>query len=382
MAIILIFALIAATLFSAMYLAGGAAQSLDRGTRWFGADLTVIPENSSTVGEGSLLTGNPAMFFFNGAVVENVSRIPGVARASPQILVATLAGASCCSDFLQIIAVNPEKDFTLLPWLNDHPGVTLDKDGIIVGSRIEGDIHSLLIFYGHSYHIVGRIEPTGMRSIDKAVFIRMEDAHIMADESGTKAVKPLVLPPGMISSVLVQMDPGASSVAVEDAIIREVPDTRILTRASLSGTVTQHLAGITLLLHDIAVIVTAIFLPVLVFVSVMLARDMKQELTILGALGATKAFVLRLILAETFSAALIGSLAGIGSALVVLFGFQDFIALSLNVPFSVPTAVDLLSAAGSTLVLTLVISGIASLYPTFRLLRSEAYGNIRTDESD
>jgi hypothetical protein len=40
------------------------------------------------VGEGSLLTGNPAMFFFNGAVVENVSRIPGVARASPQILVA------------------------------------------------------------------------------------------------------------------------------------------------------------------------------------------------------------------------------------------------------------------------------------------------------
>jgi putative ABC transport system permease protein len=204
----------------------------------------------------------------------------------------------------------------------------------------------------------------------------------MADESGTKAVKPLVLPPGMISSVLVQMDPGASSVAVEDAIIREVPDTRILTRASLSGTVTQHLAGITLLLHDITVIVTAIFLPVLVFVSVMLARDMKQELTILGALGATKAFVLRLILAETFSAALIGSLAGIGSALVVLFGFQDFIALSLNVPFSVPTAVDLLSAAGSTLVLTLVISGIASLYPTFRLLRSEAYGNIRTDESD
>ncbi len=278
--------------------------------------------------------------------------------------------------------MNPEKDFTLLPWLNDHPGVTLDKDGIIVGSRIEGDIHSLLIFYGHSYHIVGRIEPTGMRSIDKAVFIRIEDAHIMADESGTKAVKPLVLPPGMISSVLVQMDPGASSVAVEDAIIREVPDTRILTRASLSGTVTQHLAGITLLLHDITVIVTAIFLPVLVFVSVMLARDMKQELTILGALGATKAFVLRLILAETFSAALIGSLAGIGSALVVLFGFQDFIALSLNVPFSVPTAVDLLSAAGSTLVLTLVISGIASLYPTFRLLRSEAYGNIRTDESD
>ena len=92
--------------------------------------------------------------------------------------------------------------------------MTLDKDEIIVGSRIEGDIHSLLIFYGHSYHIVGRIEPPGMRSIEKAVFICMDDGHIMADESGTKAVKPLVLPPGMVSSVLVQLDPGASSIIV------------------------------------------------------------------------------------------------------------------------------------------------------------------------
>jgi len=146
--------------------------------------------------------------------------------------------------------------------------------------------------------------------------------------------------------------------------------------------VTQHLADITLLLHDITIIVTAIFLQVLVVVSVMLAHELKQELTIMGALGATKAFVLGLILAETFSSALIGGLAGIGGALVVLVGFQDFIALSLNVPFSVSTAVDLISAAGSTLVLTLVISGIASLYPAIRLLRSEAYGNIRADESD
>lgn len=115
MVMILIFALIAATLFSATHLARGTARSLDRGTQWFGANLTVIPENSSSAGEGNLLTGNPVMFFFNDAVVENVSRIPGVARASPQIMVATLAGASCCSNFLQIIAVNPEKDFTLLP---------------------------------------------------------------------------------------------------------------------------------------------------------------------------------------------------------------------------------------------------------------------------
>ena len=122
----------------------------------------------------------------------------------------TLAGLSCCSDFLKIIAVDPEKYFTILPWLPDHTGITLHKDGIIVGSRIDGDVHSPIIFNGHTYPICGRIEPTGMRCFDEAVFIQIEDALVMADESGTKSVKPLVLPPGIVSSVLVQLDPGAS----------------------------------------------------------------------------------------------------------------------------------------------------------------------------
>ena len=382
MAIIITFSLIAAALFSAQYLASGAAESLYRGTRWFGADLTVVPEGSTSAGEDSLLSGSPAMFFFSDAGFEKISRIPGIAKASPQILVATLAGASCCSDYLQIVAVDPEKDFTLLPWLKDNPGVILGKNAVIVGSRIDGNIGSDLLFYGHTFHIVGRLEPTGMRGVDKAVFIRMDDAYTMADESVSKAEKPLILPRGMVSSVLVQLDSGSSPVVVGDAISREIGGTRILSPDSLSGTVTRHLAGITLFLHNIAIFVTAVFIPVLILVSILLAREMKQEVTLLGALGATKAFILRLILAETFSSSVIGSLAGIGAALVVLVGFQDVIAYSLAIPFSIPSPLEIMYAAGSTLLITLTISGIASLYPTIRLLRSEVYGNIRADEPE
>src|SRR5512139_568590 len=138
MAIIIIFSLIAATLFSAQYLASGAAESLDRGTRLFGADLTVVPAESSAAGEDSLLTGNPAMFFFSDDGYENISRIPGVAGVSPELLVSTLAGVSCCSDYLQIIAVDPEKDFPMALWLKNNPGVTFGRDAIIVGNRIDG----------------------------------------------------------------------------------------------------------------------------------------------------------------------------------------------------------------------------------------------------
>ncbi|MDD1696480.1 MAG: FtsX-like permease family protein [Methanoregula sp.] len=381
MIIILIFSLIAATLFSAQYLASGAAESLNRGTRMFGADLVVVPAESTAAGEESLLNGNPAMFFFSDGGFENISRIPGVAKVSPEILVSTLAGVSCCSDYLQIIALDPEKDFTLSLWLKNNPNVILGKDAIIVGSRIDGEIGSDLLFYGHTFHIVGKLEATGMRGVDKAVFIRMDDAYAMADESGSKAAEPLVLPRGMVSSVLVQLERGASPVVVGDAILSEVPGTRVLTRDSLSGTVTRNLAGITRFLYYIAIVLTAVFLPVLIFVSIMLAREMKQEITFLGALGATKAFLVRLILAETFSSSVIGSLAGIGAALIVLIGFQDVIALSLEIPFSIPAPQDIIFATVITLIITLMISAIASIYPTVRLLRSEVYSKTDADDS-
>jgi putative ABC transport system permease protein len=378
---IFIFAIIAASLFSAQYLASGATESLDRGTRWIGADLTVVPEDAASAGESSILTGSPAMFFFSNTGFEKISRIPGIAQADPQIMVATLAGASCCSDFLQIIAVDPGRDFTLSPWLRDNPKVVLGKDAIVVGSEVQGDIGSGLIFYGHPFHIAGRLEPTGMRGIDQSVFIRMEDAYTMADESVFRAEKPLVLPRGMVSSVLVQLDPGASPAIVGDAIRREIPGTRILTRDDMAVTVTRHLAGITQFLHNATIALVLVSLPVLAVISLVLARETKQEITLLGMLGATKAFILRLILAESFSASIIGSLAGIGSAALFLIAFEGFIAFSLEIPFGIPSVSSIVLDGGIAFILTIMVGGLASLYPTLKLIRSETYRSIGNNET-
>jgi ABC-type lipoprotein release transport system permease subunit len=102
----------------------------------------------------------------------------------------------------------------------------------------------------------------------------------------------------------------------------------------------------------------------------MITREMKREVTILGVLGATKAFVLRLILAESFSLPMIGSFAGIGGAVIVLLGFQNFIAATLDIPFSIPSVQVTVFAAGSALLVMLLLSTVASLYPTIRILNS------------
>ena len=380
-AMIVTFAIIAATLFSAQYLISGAQHGLDQGTAWMGADIIVVPEDYTAEGENSMLTGSPSMFFFNDSGFEQISRIPGVSRASPQILIATLAGESCCSGFVQLIAVDPEHDFTLEPWLEAHPGVMMGKDDIIVGSKIDGETGSDLKFYGHMFHVAGKLDPTGMMGVDMAVFTRIEDVYAMADDSGVKAVKALVIPKGMVSSVLVRVEPGVSPYEAGGEIRKRIPGTRTITPNSLLATVTLHLAGITRLLFGSVGAVMLLSVPLIGLMSAMVAHELKREIALLGALGVTKVFILQLLLAESFTSSAIGSLLGIGSAAVILISFQDFIAFSLKIPFSIAPPLTLIAAAGSTLLFCLVISGIALLYPTIRIVRSEAYRNIRDIET-
>jgi len=378
LAMVIAFAMIAAALFSAQYLASGAEQSLDRGTGWLGADLILVPEDSGAAGEVSLLTGQPSMFFFNDTGLGAISEVPGVARVSPQILIASLSGQSCCSGYVQVIAIDPEHDFSLTRWLDTEYGVPLGKDGIIIGSAIEGDIGSDLRFYGHPFHITGKLVPTGMGGIDSAVFIRIEDALVMAAESPEKAVKPLAIPTGMVSWVLVQLEPGASAGDTGMLVRQQMPGIRVITPADLSTTVTGHLSGMILFLHAAAIVVAVASVPVLLIVSVVLARELNEEATLLGALGMTRAFVLRLILAESFAASVSGALAGIGAALLVLVAFQDLIVFTLGIPFSIPSLPALILATGWTFLLTIMLGGLLSLYPTYRVLRSEPYQAIRS----
>ncbi len=376
--LVMVFALIAASLFSAQYLAGGASECLDRGTGWLGADLIVVPADSTAAGEASLLTGRPSMFFFNSTGVGVINRIPGIARASPQILITSLSGQSCCSGYVQLIAIDPEKDFSLTRWMDTEYGMPLETDGIIVGSMVEGDTGSELRFYGHTFHVNSRLVPTGMRGIDSAVFMTMKDAAVMAAESAQNAEEPLMLPEGKVSWVLVQLGPGVSSADTAEAIRQQIPGTRVITPADLSGTVTGHLAGIMLILHYTAIAVTAIAVPALLIASVIFAREVNEEVSLLGMLGATRAFILRLVLAESFAASVIGTLAGIGAGAVALVSFQDFIAYSLEIPFSPPSFTALLTGAGWTLLLTIMLGGLLSIYPTIRILRSESYRKIRS----
>ena len=376
-ATIVAFAIIAAMLFSAQYLTSGALQSLDAGMTRMGADILVVPEGYNAVAQTVILMGEPSTFFFNDSGFEQIVKIPGVSKASPQIFVATLSGQACCSAPVQIIAIDPEHDFTVANWLKENPGVIMGKDDIIVGSMITGDIGSDLLFYGHTFHIVGRLAKTGMMGVDCAVFTRFEDAYVMADESGVKAARKLTIPAGMVSAVLVKVDPATSPATVANLIQAQIHGTKTITPNGLLSSVTGQLAAVTRLLYGATLSLTIVSVPLLGFISAMVAHERRREIAIFRALGAKKSYVLHLMLAESFTISVVGGCIGILVAAGLFVLFQDFIAFTLKVPFNVPSPLTILMNGGSTLVLCIGIGGIASLYPAFLANRSEPYETIR-----
>lgn len=379
-ATIFTFAVIAATIFSSQYLMGGARQSLDAGISRMGADILVVPEGYTAEGGNILLTGQPTSFFFPASNLVKISRISGVVKASPQIYIATLF-ASCCAAPVQMIAIDPSQDFTISTWLKQSNGEPLGKDEIIIGSASIQNVGNDLMFYGHNFHVPGILERTGM-GIDNSVFTRFEDAYVMADESGQKAVKKLTIPAGMISAVLVRIDPSESPETVAAAIQEEVPGTKtILPQQGLLHTVSSQLGAVTRLLHGSTIAVTVVSIPLLAAVSAMVAHERRREVSILRALGAPRSFIVRLMLAESFSLAIIGGLSGIAISSGILFLFQDLIAFNLKIPFLVPSPLSLLVEGTGALLLAVGIGGISSLYPVLLITRSEPYETIRSGKS-
>lgn len=83
--------IVAAILFPATILGEGVSKSLSQGTARLGADMMVVPPGYTQKLASTLISGEPSTFVMDGAVLDQIKKIPGVKKASPQLYFATLA---------------------------------------------------------------------------------------------------------------------------------------------------------------------------------------------------------------------------------------------------------------------------------------------------
>jgi putative ABC transport system permease protein len=373
------FAFITGSILTAYFLVGGAQNSVRAGMERLGADILVVPEQAVQSTEAVILTGVPTTFVFDTSVAAEVAAIPGVERIAPQVFVASLANAPCCSYSLQLIGVDPLQDFTIRPWLQASLQKDLQQDEVIVGNLILGDVGDKLEFFGHNFTIAGRLEATGM-GIDTAVFMRIQDAYVMAAESAQKAVVKLDLQAGQISAVLVKISSGADANEVQQSIVSQIPGAAAIVSGFFAASVSGQLSATTQALYFVAFSVTLVAVPLVALIAIMVANERRKEMGIMRALGGNRSFIFRLVVVESMVLAGIGASIGVIASASGILLFQGVVKSSLGIPFLPPPIQTVVVNSAMVSLLAITIGAVCSLYPAFRVSHMEPYQAIRKGE--
>ncbi len=364
--------LVAAFALSTTLLMRGAENSLRLAIDRLGADIIVVPSGSEAKMESALLMGIPARFWMPQDNVNKISGLSGVEAVSPQLYLATLTGASCCSvSDMFMIAFDPASDFTIQPWLNRAVGNDLRLGEVVGGSYIfatEGDQN--IRVYGYLVTLKANLEPTGT-GLDQSMFFTFNTAYDIASKSATQAEEPLVIPPDSISAILVKVTPGTDLYAVSTQILQALPDATPILSSNMFQSYRQQMTGLLKTILVIIGITLGLSVLLIGLVFSMAANERRKELGVLRALGATRRFVFQSLLTEASLLAFMGGATGIGLAVLLVYLFRKLLIVSLGFPFLLPSLPALLLQIAVGLLLALFSVNLAALFPAIKISRQD-----------
>ena len=350
----------------------GAETSLRLAISRLGADIVVVPEGSEAKIESALLMGIPAKLWMPEDNLEKIASLPGVEAVSPQLYLATLTGASCCSvSDMFMIAYDPGSDFTVTPWLKQELGGNLRLGEVVGGSFISATEGSQNIsVYGYLVTLKSNLEPTGT-GLDQSMFLTFDTAYDIASKSQTQAESPLIIPEDSISAALVKVEPGTDPNAVAVQIMRSIPDVTPIQSSNLFLSYRRQMNG---LLSSIMVILAVTWVLSVAFIGLvfsMAANERRKELGVLRALGATRRFVFQTLLAEASLLAAVGGTLGIALAGLAVYLFKNLLVASLGFPFLLPSPLSLILQLAVGLSLALFSVNLAALFPAYKISRMD-----------
>ncbi len=382
-ALLLAIAIVSGAIFSTSTLMWGVNSSLKKGLSKFGADLLVVPRGSMISMKSALLTGEPSVFYMDRGIMDSAARMKGVKKVSPQLFLTSVEGNCCVMGNAFIIGFDPATDFTVLPWLQDKLDRPFGMNDAIVGGVNSFNVGDKIFFYGQELTVYGKLDRTGVGLYDNAVFINIERAYAMAEQSHTLSnVIPLKLARGQISAVLVQLDVGANLPFISFTISKN-PDVKVITAGNIITSVRQNLValfGSTLVLSVVLILANALMISA-IFSTII--NERRRELGLLRAIGARKTSIFRLILYEAALLTSIGGLLGVLLGIVIMRIYQRTIVFnlkSLNMPYLWPpfSSIVLLALVAVGVAVAVGISG--AFYPAVRGSKLHPYDAIRTGD--
>ena len=309
-------------MFGGTMLVSGIDRGLHTVESRLGADIMVTPADADDFDPQAFLVGaEPSYFYMDEATRDQVAAVDGVEAASAQLFLAT-ARASCCSGRYQVIAFDPETDFTIQPWISDTVGaLDLGDMEVIVGANVGVADPENFSLFGNKLRVVAQFDTTGS-TLDNAVYANFDTARILIDSSLDKGLnKYTTLDTGhIISSVMVRVAPDRDVDAVAADIRASVPGVNVTTSTTM-------VSGIARSLEATSRTVTALVALV----------ERKREFGTLIALGAHKGQVSRIVVSEAVAVNAVGAGLGVLVSGVLITSFSGLVRQTIGLGFLIPS---------------------------------------------
>jgi putative ABC transport system permease protein len=365
-------------LFSAAVLRRAIQDSMGVSLNRLGADLMVVPRNTTVNLTPALLTVEPTPQTFSSDIGEQLTRLPGVQAAAPQRYFALPSGDKRHGDE-DLIAFDPARDFTVLPWLAEQLDRPLTRGDVSVGGRRPEAVGGEVRLFGRTLTVYGKLALTGVGPFERALFVPFDTAGDLADSARAAAGRDVLdASPDRLSALLIRLAVGATPEQLRFAAAR-FPEVQVIAGNGLNTSVRQGLDtaldGV-IIFTALALVTTALMIGAL-YTGVLTER--KRELGLLLAVGMQPRQLVRLILAEVTLTTGLGGVCGVlvGAAALVLFRRSLGHAFaSQQVPFLLPAVTELVATGLVSVLLCCGVGLAGALLPAWRAVRREPYESI------
>lgn len=367
--------LMTAASFEGTLLVRGVKEGLEAIRSRLGADILVTPADAKNEFDAQtvLLQAEPGYFYMDAGILEEIQSVPGVEKVSPQLFLAS-ASSGCCSAKLQIIAFDPQTDFTIQPWIRESFGAQkMGLMDIIVGSNVTIYDDYIIRLYGNDCHVIGQFAPTGS-TLDNAVYTDFETIKVLLQSSfdiGLNKYSPFDID-GVISSAAIKVQPNENIETIAEEIRNRIEGVSVVTSTNMISGIAASLAGISRTVNIFIILFWLIGLIMTLLIFSLMIHERKREFASLQAAGAGKNILRRIVTEEALIVFLSGGCLGIVLSGCIITSFRTLIEQKLGMSFLIPPAGQTILLGVFSLIAMTAAAGLTSFIASGQLTRMDA----------
>ena len=332
------------------------------------ADLIAVPSDYNDDAKDALFAGDACTMFFKADPEEKINDTDGVAQVSSQLYLETLSFDCCSSAGIQIIAFDPQSDFTVSSWTTQSNVRSLGINELIAGASCGLKKDDSITFFGIDFKVADVLEETGM-GYDHSVFISFDTAkQITTSEKYSHLFK---CKSDLCSMVLINADKDYEISDLSRDISDSLSDISVYSTDNLVSELKKQ-AGYLKISGFVADAFILILSSVALFSLITLTfYQRRNRIGSLLSIGISKSKIVKIFFLEYLYLTLAGSFTGIGLTAVFLIPLHDLIKKSVDLPYRFIGTERTLFLCLIVLTVNLIILVGAYSFTFFKIVKTE-----------